>query len=441
MNPLKQLRDDLVKNTAAQKALKKEGRELMALAEPTPDQQARIPKVLEELTALETTADDLTQRIADLERVQETDARQPATQVVMGKNHAEEKPVSWGEFLQGVAYQRAPELAARAGYVWQPHIQAAVSGASSGVSADGGALVRTDWSTALLTKAQENSKLLPKCDQLPIGDGFDGIEAPYINETSRATGSRWGGVQVYRTPEAGEATAKKTGLGKFELRLEDLKGLFYATDRVLRDATLLEAITSKAFASEFAFKIDDEILRGTGNGQCLGILNADCKVQQAKETGQTADTIKAENVIKMHARLLARNMGGAEWYINQEALQQLQTMSVAVGSAGGQLVYMPPGGLSTAPYGTLLGRPVNVLEQCAGLGDEGDIIFADFGEYLVISKGMTSASSMHVRFIYDEMTFRWTWPINGKPKLASAITPYKATTATTLSPFVTLQAR
>jgi len=134
-------------------------------------------------------------------------------------------------------------------------------------------------------------------------------------------------------------------------------------------------------------------------------------------------------------------MGKAEWFINQECLPQLQTMSVAVGTAGGQLVYMPPGGLSATPYGTLLGRPVNVIETASGLGDLGDIILADFSEYLVISKAMTSASSMHVRFIYDEMTYRWTWPIIGKPKLASAITPYKATTATTLSPFVILQAR
>jgi hypothetical protein len=48
---------------------------------------------------------------------------------------------------------------------------------------------------------------------------------------------------------------------------------------------------------------------------------------------------------------------------------------------------------------------------------------------------------MHVRFIYDEMTFRWTWPVIGKPKSPSALTPYKATSATSLSPFVTLQAR
>jgi HK97 family phage major capsid protein len=301
------------------------------------------------------------------------------------------------------------ELAFRNGYIMPANVKAelmAATGASSGVTADGGVFVRNEWNTSLMNAAQTESQLLRRCDSIPVGDGFDGVELPYINETSRATGSRWGGVQVYRAAEAAAVTATKPTFGKFELRLEEAKGLFYATDRVLRDAAVLEAVVGKAFPSEFAFKIDDEIMRGTGTGQCLGILNADCTVSQAKETAQTADTVKAENVIKMHSRLLARNMARAEWFINQECLPQLQTMAVAVGTAGGQLVYMPPGGLTSAPYGTLLGRPVNVVEVASGLGDVGDIFLADFSEYLIIQKAMSSASSMHVRFIYDEMTFR-----------------------------------
>lgn len=437
MKELKQARAD---NDAAQATLKAEGRTLLGLDARSADQAARLTAIDAELGTLTTQAATIATDLARAERYA-ADEREQASHVEVGDDNAAKKPVAFGEFLQGLAMLQAPVLAQRAGYVMQPHILAAVTGAGSGVSADGGVLIRNEWSTELLGKAREASALLSKCDNKPIGEGADGIEAPYVDETSRATGSRWGGVQVYRAAEAAAVTATKPALGKFELRLEDMKGLFYATDRLLRDATALQAIAEDAFSSEFAFKIDDEILRGTGTGQCLGIFNAGCKVQQAKETAQTADTVKAENVIKMHARMLPRNMGRAEWYVNLEVLPQLQTMAVAVGSAGGQLVYMPPGGLTSAPYGTLLGRPVNVLEQASGLGDEGDIFFADFSQYLMISKPMTSASSMHVRFIYDEMTFRWTWPIIGKPKLVSAITPYKATTATTLSPFVTLQAR
>jgi HK97 family phage major capsid protein len=437
LNELKQAKLD---HDAAREKLKAEARKIpVAAKDRTAEQTARLDAIDAELTTLTEEAAVITADLARAERYQAEELA-AAARLQVGIDHATERPVTFGEFLQGVAYAAMPGHS----HLIPAHVKAelfAASGASSGNSADGGFLVRNEWNTSLLNKAQEASQLLGKCDVFPIGEGNDGIEAPYIDETSRATGSRWGGVQVYRSAEAATVTASKPAFGKFELRLEDMMGIGYASERSLRDATLLQSIFEKGFASEFAFKFDDEVLRGTGAGQNLGIFNAACTVSQAKETAQTNDTVKAENVLKMYTRMLPRNVGKAEWYVNLEVLPQLWTMSVAVGTAGGQLVYMQPNGLSSAPYGTLLGRPVNVLEQCSGLGDVGDIIFADFSEYAVISKAMTSADSMHVRFLYNERAFRWVYPIIGKPKLASAITPYKATAATTLSPFVTLAAR
>lgn len=441
------LREQKAENDAEQARLKAEGRAILnvAAADRTPEQKAQLVAIETKLDGLVAVAVDIT---ADIAREQKFEAAAKGgglefETLHMGANRAEQAPVSFGEFLQGVAYMAAPNLASTAGYRMSDAVKATIyagpSGASSGVAADGGVLVRSEWSTKLLDKAQEASQLLGKCDDFPIGDGNDGIEAPYVNETSRATGSRWGGVQVYRRGEAETVTAAKPSLGLFELRLEDMMGIAYATERLLRDATLLQAIFEKAFASEFAFKCDDEIIRGSGAGQMLGILNADCKVKQSKEVGQSNGTIKAENVINMYSRMRPRNLGRAEWYVNAESLPQLMTMSVAVGTAGGQLVYMPPSGLSAAPYGTLFGRPVTPLEQCSALGTEGDIMFADFLEYATIAKQMVSADSMHVRFLYNERTFRWVYPINGKPKLPSAITPYKG--SKTLSPFVTLENR
>jgi hypothetical protein len=49
---------------------------------------------------------------------------------------------------------------------------------------------------------------------------------------------------------------------------------------------------------------------------------------------------------------------------------------------------------------------------------------------------MESASSMHVRFLNDEMAFRITFRVDGHALWNSALTPFKGTN--TLSPFVTL---
>jgi hypothetical protein len=87
-----------------------------------------------------------------------------------------------------------------------------------------------------------------------------------------------------------------------------------------------------------------------------------------------------------------------------------------------------------------MGLPMNVIEQASAVGTVGDIVLANLSnDYVLINKPMTSDSSIHVRFINNEITFRWVWPVIGKPVLSSAITPYKG--SGTFGPFVTLATR
>lgn len=216
-------------------------------------------------------------------------------------------------------------------------------------------------------------------------------------------------------------------------------GLCYATDELLQDARALESVISDAFAEEFGFKIDDAILNGTGAGQPLGIMNSGALVTVPKETGQAAATIVYENIVKMWARLWARSRQNAVWYINQDIEPQLFRMSLAVGT-GGVPVYLPAGGLSQSPYGTLFGRPVISIEHAATLGAAGDILLCDLSQYLLIDKGgINAASSIHVRFLYDESVFRFIYRADGQPIWNSALTPFKGAAAQ--SPFIALATR
>lgn len=344
--------------------------------------------------------------------------------------------IALGDFLHSVIEAQANPSAA------DPRLfRAGPSGGSTSVPSDGGFLVGSDFTMALLDMAVEQSQLAKFARIFDLGAGSDKLEAPYLQNTSRATGSRWGGVRVYRRAEADTVTASKPTLEKFELELEDLMGIAYVTNRVLRDAPALGQLYRDAFTSEFAFTLDDEIFRGTGVGQCLGIIHANngALVSVSAEAGQGADTILAENIINMYGRMHPRSVQNAVWLVNQAAFPQLQTMQIGTGTSG-QLVYMPAGGLSGQPYATLYGRPVIAIEQASALGDVGDIVFADLSQYILVRKGgIEEAESMHVRFLYDETAFRWIQRINGRPKDRSAITPYKG--ANTLSPFVALAAR
>ena len=310
----------------------------------------------------------------------------------------------------------------------------AASGLNESTPSDGGFLVQQDFVTELLKRTYETGILASKVKKIPISTNANGMKINAIDEDSRANGSRWGGVQAYWEGEADEITASKPKFRQMELSLKKLTGLCYATDELLQDAAALEAVIRQAFAEEFGFKIDDAILSGSGEGEPLGILNSGAIVTVAKEASQT-DTITVENLIKMWNRLWSRSRANAVWYINQELEPYLYTLKI-----GDKPVYIPAGGLSEKPYGTLFGRPVVPIEQCSAAGEVGDIILADIGQYLLIDKGgIKSASSIHVRFLYDENVFRFIYRVDGKPIWTKPLTPYKG--SATVSPFVTLAKR
>lgn len=343
-----------------------------------------------------------------------------------------------GEFLQAV-YN-----AGRAGGFVDPRLKPAAatpSGASEGVSSDGGYLVRKDVAGDLFTLAHETGLLSRSCRRIPISTDANGVTINAVDESSRATGSRWGGIRAYWASEAEAATKSKPAFRQVELKLEKLMGLFYSTDELLKDAAALEAIARQGFAEEFGFQLDDAILRGDGAGKPLGILNSGALISQAAEGGQAADTIVYNNVINMFARCWARSYPNAVWYINQACYPQLFRMNLReTGDTAGTAVWLPPGGASASPYGTLLGRPVMPIEQASALGDVGDIMLLDLSQYVLAEKGgVETASSIHVKFVEDETVFRWILRVDGQPIWKQALTPFKG--ANSLSPFVALAAR
>jgi len=344
-------------------------------------------------------------------------------------------PYAFGEFLQAVYKDSVPGH--RHGV--DERLYAAASGASEAVPSDGGFLVRTDWSNEILRRANAMGAVQSRVRKIPISAGANGIKINAINETSRADGSRWGGVQVYWTEEAGEKTKSKPEFRQMELSLKKLAGLFYATDELLADAAALQAIAMEAFSEELNFKVEDAIFNGTGAGQMLGILASGALITVTKQTGQAAATINYQNVLDMWTRLHARSRSNAVWFVDQSVEPQLYTMSLAVGT-GGSPVYLPAGGASAAPYATLFGRPVIPVEYCAALGTVGDICLFDLSQYLMIDKGgIETASSIHVRFIYDETVWRFVYRVDGQPIWNAPLTPKSG--AATQSPFIVLETR
>jgi len=292
---------------------------------------------------------------------------------------------------------------------------------------EGGYLVDEQFSRNLITRMAQNGVLTTNMDRVPIGAGYNGLKFNGLMDYDRRDGHH--AVNVYRI---GEACEKTKSIPKFERQsvdLEKLVGLYYATDELLQDEPALEAMVASWFGKEFAYRMDYEAMNGAGTTELLGLLNSAALVTLKRNT---AGAVDANDVARMYSRMYPPSIGRAEWFVSSSVLPQLIGMTI-----GQQPVWLPPGGLSVAPYGTLFGRPIRICEVSPLLGSQADIGFFDMSEYLLIEKGgVQAASSIHVRFVYDETAFRFVLRNSGTPKWSRSIYPNQGTDE--VSPWIVL---
>src|SRR5687768_10848644 len=99
-------------------------------------------------------------------------------------------------------------------------ITKAASGMGENTGADGGFLVPTEFVQKILERIHSPSNLLGMTDSYTVSSNV--IAFPRSAETSRANGSRWGGVRAYWRDEGEQATATKANFGRLQLTLRKL---------------------------------------------------------------------------------------------------------------------------------------------------------------------------------------------------------------------------
>lgn len=320
----------------------------------------------------------------------------------------------------------------------------APQGLNTGAGPDGGYLIQDDFAAGIMKMSLDQSAIAPDCKTQELSANSQGLKMTVLDESSRATGSRYGGVRAYWGNEAGTVAASRPKVKKWQVALDKLTSLGWATEEELEDVPVMASMMTESFGSEGGWVLDEALFFGAGGGSPLGIMNSKALIVVNKESGQAAATVNTLNLLKMLAVLLTQN-GTAKgtWYMNQEIKPLLPQLTLATGSASGSLVYLPQGSiLGSQKNDTLLGLPIKYTEHNPALGTQGDIILADMSMFQIITKGGPRLdSSIHVSFVNGEVVFRLVQRIGGKPIIETPITPAKGTSGVKYSPFVTLQAR
>jgi HK97 family phage major capsid protein len=318
---------------------------------------------------------------------------------------------------------------------------------SQGVPSEGGFLVAPEFSTQIWEgMSGAPDAILSLTDNYTVTG--ESLTFNADAETSRATGSRRGGIQAYWMSEAAQYTASKPKFRQVRIEPQDLGVFVYLTDKLMNNsAVALQQYVSRCAADEINTMVTEAIINGNGVGQPKGIMSGTYsdgvspRVRVTKETSQAAATLNQENISKMWARMHPKLRAGAVWLINCDVEPALDTLSTTVKNVAAT---ENVGGYANKVFDpqnrTIKGRPIITCESCQTLGTEGDIILWAPQAYLTGTRGgVKEAMSMHLRFDYNESAFRFLFSVDGQPWHNAPITPLKGTNY--LSSIVTCQTR
>ena len=303
-------------------------------------------------------------------------------------------------------------------------------GMNEGIPSQGGFLLQPSISSEFLKPIHEEGVFSRLVRRLPVGANSNSGWINGADETSRANGSRWGGVQAYWRAEAGTVTATKPKFRRVNWELNAVEALMYITDEQLQDASMTAEIARMSAAEELMFKVNDAILNGDGVGKPKGILNSGALISA---TRTDASTVLNADILNMWQRLHPSNRANSAWFINSEVEPKLDALYLTTSLEARYVTYGNDGVMR------IKGRPVFVTEYNSALGTAGDILLADMSDYLMWEKGgVQSSVNPWIQWLTSEQAFKFTYRVDGQPATYSALTPFKGTN--TQSPYVTLLA-
>lgn len=265
---------------------------------------------------------------------------------------------------------------------------AAVSRTMSGISGSvGGFGLKPEMATEVWDKARSVDGPLARCTfRTTLQREF---WLPGFAETSRAGGSRWGGVKA--TWGLGETTLPPTSQPSTNRVNFNLKRLLIYTEPISRDlladTELVAPLLSYASHSEIRYQIEYAMINSTLSGPAGVIAQGGGPgrgvVQCAKTGGQSSGTINATNIDTMWASLYGPCKRTAIWCANDDTISAIDETAQTGGWA--ESIYLPQG-VRGNEFALIKGRPLIPCESCQVIGTPGDLIVADWSQYWFVVK-------------------------------------------------------
>ena len=294
----------------------------------------------------------------------------------------------------------------------------------------GGYLVPMEYGTNLIQVAAMENMVYSRVQKVPVlrNSGTYPALDQYFTPTA-GSGETYGagGVKANFTQAGHEFTETEPVFSTLEWRLNKVGGFTEVENELLEDSPFaIEALLRGLFQVAIAAKNERNILRGSGLGEPLGILNSNVAIGVSDET---TGKFKWEDVGKMYSKF--KSIGGQPtWIMHPSVFPQLMIMN-------NNTVTAWQSSLNGGPMNSLNGYPIIVSEHMPQLGANGAVMLADLSSYVMWEKaGLTIAFSDQVGFKRDVGTWVFRQRNDGKPWFKAPITLSGPGSAYTVSPFV-----
>lgn len=287
--------------------------------------------------------------------------------------------------------------------------------------------VPEEYNTSLYTVAYETSPILNMVTRVPVNTksgtypSLDVTVAPTAGSGNTALA---GGVAPARRKEGGTYVETEPAFNEIKWDVNDFASGYTQTTKELKadSPQAIEALLTSLFGIAVASKLEYGILRGSGIGEPLGILNAGAKVAVTPATNNLFSYVDA---VTMASKF--KKMGGrSAWMYHPSIMPDFADAAWAQGHNVMTLDMLGLGNKVTSEH----------LPQA---NNSGCVILADFAAYLLFLRGTLEISySEHYGFISGKDTWRFSQRADGQPWLRNAITLADPQGSYTVSPFVYL---
>lgn len=391
-----------------------------------------------EFDGLKTESDGLATRIARLEEHENLQAvlAQPlparsANQRIerAGGPEASREFESFGEFMHAVRFRPSDQ---RLNFVEGVGAAAGEGELSAEMRMDdgpsGGFMIPPQYRQTIMSVPPQAALVRPRANVIPAGDPPDAaITIPALDQSGSAPSNMFGGMQFQWIEEGGDKPETSASLRNITLTPHEIAGFVTITDKLLRNWVASSAFIEQLMRAGVTAAEDYNFLRGDGVAKPLGVLNAGATyfVNRAN-----ANQINYTDLVNMTARLLMRGSQSPVWSMPQSALTQIATLQDPMGR------YIWQANAIDGMAGQLLGYPLRWNNRAPALGSKGDVLLADFDDYLVKDgSGPFVAASEHVKFTQNKTVIKIFWNVDGAPWLTA---PIEEENGYEVSPFVGL---